>query len=385
MHKQLTDLKCQFECKNEDDSVGTFTGVASTTDVDADGDIIAAGAFDPIPMKRGPNGDVPNVLLLRDHDRTQIIGGWKSFMQHGNELQVEGELCLDIPKAAETHSLMKRGYLSGLSVCFSINDPKHIGKDKAGRRVIKKGVLRECSIVGFPSNAQARITGVKSEVDAWLIERGFASGDLEKLLQSLRKQNGFDDEPLRSRIGRYAIVPRSGEAREDFMTRCLRKTGGDMEACTTVWDEADDETEDEERELQFDQHLLPTAKWTHAQLKESDPQKPWGDVEYADPGYQDDKVKRYPIDVKWRIRAAWNRIHQANNRSQYTAEQLKRIEARIVAAWKDKIDPDGPPAYQEAQGKSSKPNGETTTVDPTAVFAKTREIMDQLRSKRVHS
>jgi hypothetical protein len=87
-----------------------FTGIASTSDCDSDNDIIEAGAFDPIPMRTAPGGgSVPNVLMLRDHDRTQIIGGWRSFKQLGSQLLVDGELCLAVPKTRETHTLMKRG------------------------------------------------------------------------------------------------------------------------------------------------------------------------------------------------------------------------------------------------------------------------------------
>ena len=70
-------------------------------------------------------------------------------------------------------------------------------------------------------------------------------------------------------------------------------------------------------------------------------------TEYADPGYQEDGKKRYPIDTEERIRAAWAYIHMPDKARRYTAEQLAHIEARIVAAWCDKIDPAGPPAASE--------------------------------------
>ena len=55
---------------------------------------------------------------------------------------------------------------------------------------------------------------------------------------------------------------------------------------------------------------------------------------YADPGYQDDKAKRYPIDTKARAKAAWGYINQAKQAKNYTAAQLKRIKGRIKAALK---------------------------------------------------
>lgn len=62
--------------------------------------------------------------------------------------------------------------------------------------------------------------------------------------------------------------------------------------------------------------------------------KPYGDVEYADPGYQKDGKKRYPLDTDKHIRAAWSYINQEKNAGQYTADQLKKIKARIKAAMK---------------------------------------------------
>ncbi len=73
----------------------------------------------------------------------------------------------------------------------------------------------------------------------------------------------------------------------------------------------------------------------------------YDDDDYADPGYQPDGQKRYPISTEPHIRAAWNFINRSNNAQRYTPEQLDKIKARIVAAWKQKIDKDGPPALKQ--------------------------------------
>ncbi len=75
-------------------------------------------------------------------------------------------------------------------------------------------------------------------------------------------------------------------------------------------------------------------------------EEPYGDVAYADPGYQSDGKKRYPIDTEAHIRAAWNFINRPSNAQRYTAAQLDKIKARILAAWKAKIDKEGPPSTQ---------------------------------------
>ncbi|MFB9926002.1 DUF6582 domain-containing protein [Amycolatopsis halotolerans] len=61
---------------------------------------------------------------------------------------------------------------------------------------------------------------------------------------------------------------------------------------------------------------------------------PYGDVKYADPGYQKDKVKRYPLDTKDHAKAAWSYINQAKNAALYNATQLKAVRSRIKGALK---------------------------------------------------
>lgn len=66
----------------------------------------------------------------------------------------------------------------------------------------------------------------------------------------------------------------------------------------------------------------------------ADAKTPYGSVEYADPGYQADKVKRYPIDTEAHAQAAWSYIHQAGNAEKYSADQLTKIRTKVQAALK---------------------------------------------------
>ena len=61
---------------------------------------------------------------------------------------------------------------------------------------------------------------------------------------------------------------------------------------------------------------------------------PYGEVPYADPGYQKDRQKRYPLDTKRHAQAAWAYINQGDNTKPYTASQLKRVKGRIRKALK---------------------------------------------------
>lgn len=62
--------------------------------------------------------------------------------------------------------------------------------------------------------------------------------------------------------------------------------------------------------------------------------KPYGDVAYADPGYQEDKVHRYPIDTEEHVRAAWSYINMPKNADKYSPEQLASIKSKIESAAK---------------------------------------------------
>jgi len=75
-------------------------------------------------------------------------------------------------------------------------------------------------------------------------------------------------------------------------------------------------------------------------------------AEFADPGYQRDRKKRLPLDTEAHIRAAWAHIHHLKNQLPYTADQLAAIKAKIVAAWKAKIDTSGPPLAAEKAAPS---------------------------------
>lgn len=68
-------------------------------------------------------------------------------------------------------------------------------------------------------------------------------------------------------------------------------------------------------------------------LREADA-KPYGNVTYADPGYQPDKKKRYPLDSEDHCRAAWSYINQQDNAAKYKPVQLAAIKRRIKAAAK---------------------------------------------------
>jgi hypothetical protein len=76
-------------------------------------------------------------------------------------------------------------------------------------------------------------------------------------------------------------------------------------------------------------------------------------ADYADPGYQPDGKPRYPVDTERHIRAAWSYINKPGNARRYTTDQLRRIRAAIIAAWKERIDIGGPPSAEDNEDASA--------------------------------
>ncbi len=69
-----------------------------------------------------------------------------------------------------------------------------------------------------------------------------------------------------------------------------------------------------------------------------------GKEEYGDVEFADERNKKYPINDEGHIRAAWNYINKEKNAAEYPAEDVAKIKAKIIAAWKKKIDKAGPPS-----------------------------------------
>lgn len=65
-----------------------------------------------------------------------------------------------------------------------------------------------------------------------------------------------------------------------------------------------------------------------------DGSKPYGNVAYADPGYQSDGKKRYPLDTAAHVKAAWAYINKSKNAGMYSAANLAKVKAAILAACK---------------------------------------------------
>lgn len=151
----MKQKQIRFDVKSLNDN-GTFTGFAAVYgNVDQGNDVIDPGAFKTTLAARG--GRVP---LLYQHNPREPIGiGNLTDSEKG--LVIEGKLVLSVPRAKEAYDLLKEEVLRGLSIGYEVVQEKMVG----GVRYLKEIKLFEVSLVTFPMNELALVTGVKSDAE----------------------------------------------------------------------------------------------------------------------------------------------------------------------------------------------------------------------------
>ena len=165
-NKSLDYLALGFELKqlgvNEAD--GTIEGIASARRraPDSHGEIIAKGAFAESLKVRGPDVEGgPNVRFLWEHRIGEIIGTILELRETARGLYFKAKLTLGVQRGAEAYALLKDGAIDAVSIGFNIVDSNY--NADTGVRTITEVRLFEISIVGFPADDKALITGVKSD------------------------------------------------------------------------------------------------------------------------------------------------------------------------------------------------------------------------------
>lgn len=175
---------------------GVITGYGSLFGIRDDyGDEVAPGAF--LKSLKARNGKP--IPMLREHSPGQVIGGWTSFSEDEKGLKLTGRIALDTVLGAETHSLIKAGFLDGLSIGF--NTIK--STDDAAGRVLKEVGLWEVSVVTFPALTPARIDAVKaaSLSKQELLERLTRGADLSRSVALALLKGGFTAIQAKSSAG----------------------------------------------------------------------------------------------------------------------------------------------------------------------------------------
>ena len=150
MHDRL-DVPFKIKAVSED---GLFSGYGSVFGViDSYKEVVAQGAFSESLQKRTP-------AMLWQHRSSEPIGVYSAIREDQTGLYVEGRLALKTTRGAEAYELLKMGAISGMSIGFMTREDSYDRVTDV--RTLKKVDLWEVSLVTFPANESARISGVKS-------------------------------------------------------------------------------------------------------------------------------------------------------------------------------------------------------------------------------
>ena len=204
---------CAFDVKAINDD-GTFEGYGSVFgNVDSYKEIVAKGAFNDSLSSLKSQGRMP--ALLWQHRSGEPIGCYTEMREDDHGLFVRGKLALKTARGAEAYELMKMKALSGLSIGFITREDSY---DKVtGIRTLNKVDLWECSIVTFPANDAARVSGVKN------IESIESLSDAESFL---RDAGGLSKSEAVSFVARIkSMHGRSDSDEQDEIRKALEKLG----------------------------------------------------------------------------------------------------------------------------------------------------------------
>lgn len=148
MDLQHKSVKFQFKATEN----RTIEGYASVFgNVDSTNDIVMPGAFIDSLQTRMPK-------MLYQHDTGELIGVWDEVHEDQTGLFIKGRLA-NTECGNEAYELAKMGALDSMSIGYTPTEFEYDGK---GVRLLKKVELWEVSLVTFPANDKATITGVKS-------------------------------------------------------------------------------------------------------------------------------------------------------------------------------------------------------------------------------
>lgn len=139
---------------------GMIEGYASTWDPDQVGDTIQRGAFARTLDHWQRKADRHRIPVLWQHFHDEPIGATVEAFEDDRGLRIKARLLLGISKARDAYEAAMAKILGGLSIGFSI--PRN-GEEwhEDGTRTIREVRLFEYSLVTWPANEAAVLTGVK--------------------------------------------------------------------------------------------------------------------------------------------------------------------------------------------------------------------------------
>jgi HK97 family phage prohead protease len=205
-----------FELKTlPDGETHVFEGYGSVFGtLDSYNDTIVKGAFKQTLKDWKAQAKLPKMLLQHggggffssNADDMVPIGKWDEMREDDHGLFMRGRLFdIDTDRAKSTYAALKEGELDGLSIGFRTKKFKF--DEATSVRTLTEIQLFEVSLVTFPANEPARVTGVKAD-GVLPSERDFE--------RWLRREAGFTEDEAKTIIAKgYRQVRREAKPSDD--------------------------------------------------------------------------------------------------------------------------------------------------------------------------
>lgn len=324
MEKAMSDFQVFLPIAKVDEKKRTVSGYASTPTKDSDGEIVTLEAV------RSALPDYMTWGNIREMHALKAVGVAK-------EANMDTKGLFLTAKIVDDNAWNK--CLEGVYKGFSIG----------GRKLAKEGdkiteiELTEVSVVDRPANPDCKITLAKSRKE-------HAEGYLVKP----KSEKTSEQKALVKMARAVELLAKDGPpaAHDGFsLPAPVDKTIPETTIPAKEPDGVDSPKDDKPEENVTRKTEPDTTKGGDAP---GEGDKPYGNVEYADPGHQADGKKRYPVDNEKHIRAAWSYINKPKNAAKYSPGHASSVRSKIVSAWKKKIHPDGPPSVSKKIAKKLK-------------------------------
>jgi hypothetical protein len=311
-----------------DDGTVRVHGIATSEAVDDQGEIVRADAM------RAAIPDYLRFPALREMHQLSAAGTTLDAEVYDDGTTRIVAHVVDPVAVTKVKNQVSRGFSIGGRVT-----QREAGNPKA----ITSLVLNEISLVDRPANPEAIFDCWKAAIAAESrFDRGDHPDSTWRLADLVRGPS--DSEPFNSpiQIWTCAIPDHRHLAKADAI-KCQQKLhDGSIGARTAIAPAT--------VAMAKAETVAPAAEYRENSVAGDEPD---GAVQYADPGYQPDGKKRYPIHTRRHIRAAWTHVNRPGNAGKYSDNQLKRITGDIIISWKETIGGDGPP-FAENREKASR-------------------------------
>lgn len=228
----------------------------------------------------------------------------------------------DNPVVEPIRQAIAGGAIHGMS--FRFQPVRDEWRDQQGKLIDDPDELEQLLYGHGRANDSARLPLKRTIREVKLFEMGpVVNPAYEGTSIGVRSANELTDEDRAALMAEYRRT----------MVRSAASDGDNDEDDTMVFDHFNTDVplrEDGLPDVSDEEYEANEAEGRAAK----DTKKPYGDVDYADPGYQDDGKHRYPLDTAEHAKAAWDYINKEKNQEPYSSEELSKIMSKIKAACK---------------------------------------------------